>query len=182
MIKLQFLQIISVFLTALFITTQASSRSSVQNFELGKEWQKSSGDWGLGDGTWKLKSNKDIYVTAMSHDLIYSDAELEPAKVKDVLLEMTKGRNAALGLMGINDWHITGNSLKKEKNQTLLTIEGGYHDTHSKPVEFKEVHIWKKQKYETLMINYPADTKFGSSEKSTQVLNRFISSVSEGGK
>ena len=159
-----------------------SAKSNSQSFELGREWQKASDTWGLYDGSWKLKSNKDIYVTAMSHELISSDAEIDPAKIKDVLLEMTKGRNAALGLLGINDWHITSNTLRKEKNQTLLTIEGGFHDIHSNAVEFKEVHVWKSQKYESLTINYPANTKFGASEKSAQVMSRFISSVSEGAK
>lgn len=168
-----------IFVSCLLTSGEISAKSLNPRFDIGNEWLKSADSWGA-DGTWNLKSNKDIYVTAISHDLLPSNAEIEASKIKDVLLEMTRGRNASLGLLGINDWHITGNSLKKEKTQTLLTIEGGFHDTHSNAVEFKEIHIWKKEKYESLTINYPADSKFGQSEKPNQLMNRFISSVTEG--
>ncbi len=166
----------------LLFASQASAKSETQQFNLDQEWQKTKDTGGIPDGMWSLKSNKDIYVTTMSRDFIAPKSEFEESKIKEILTEMTKGRNAALSLIGIDDWHITDNQLKKDKTQILLTIHGAFHDTHANPIEFKEVHVWQRTKYRSLTINYPKKSKFGESQKPAQVMNRFISSVNEGEK
>ena len=164
----------------LTLSIQTSAKSSMQLFDLDSEWEKTTETMGIPDAMWNLKSNKEIYVTEMSHDLNSKKGEIKAGKTNEMLAEFTKGRNQALQLVGINDWHITDNKITQENGQISMIIQGGFHDTNSKSVEFKEVHIWQKKKYRSLSVNYPSSSKFG--EKSTQVINRFISSVNEGDK
>ncbi len=170
-----------MFISIIFLF-QHIAKAETASLELGQDWVKTKNTWGIPDGMWKLKDNKDIYATAMSRDLIYPKADFDESHKKEALNEMTKGRNQALGLIGIDDWHITDSKFKVEKGQVMITLQGAFHDTHATTIEFKEVHIWKKTKYQSLTINYPKTSKFGESAKSTQAMNRFISSVSEGAK
>ena len=160
----------------------AAAKSETKAFDLGSEWVKNQDDGGIPDGMWNLKSNKDIYVTAMSRTFIPPKAQVEEKQAKDVVASLTEGRSKALNLVGITDWHIDDNKFTKGHDQFSIKIHGSFHDTNSVPVEFNEVHIWHKTKYQSLTINYPKDSKFGETKQPEQMMNRFISSVTEGEK
>ena len=126
--------------------------------------------------SWSLKKKYGdmiIYSSPNSTQLTLNYGTTAPKEKKfskDLLSKLEKEKRELLAIIGITDWEVIKSDVKKEKKNTIVTIEGSYLNSSGKMTYFVEYHFYASTKKLQILLTNGSLKKLKKDAKESNIL------------
>ena len=136
------------FVIALTVSISVSAQDSPDSWRLVRQ--------GNNVWVWKLIGTREVIGTFQTK-IRAKSIDWTKIKSKDFFLNLKREKQKMLSMIGITGWVVKSSQWRRKKDHHELTLIGSYKNAQNRHINFREVHLFYKQKTHQVLLSYPSD-------------------------